>query len=185
MKNIFTIFFTVLMLCNVQAQKKTERQITNSKEFKTDLTSVLTLDGIINNFYEIISADKEVKRNWKQFKFLFKPEAKLIPSGEDKQGDYRLNYMTPDDYIKSSEPWFNKNGYFEKEINRKIDIFGNIGTVISTYEAFKNKADTKPIIRGVKSIQLVYDSERWWIVNIFWAQESDEFPIPKQYLPKN
>ncbi len=182
MKNLFAFIFILFIHSSLYAQKKTRH--TGSKDFKTDLTLVLTLDSTINNFYDVISADKETERNWKQFKFLFKPNAKLIPSGEDKQGNYRLHYMTPDDYIKSSEPWFNKNGYFENEIHRKTNIFGNMAMVISTYQAFNSKTDTKPFIRGIKNMQLLYDGERWWIVNVFWAQENEDFPISKQYLPK-
>ena len=33
-------------------------------------------------------------------------------------------------------------------------------------------------------IQLINDEDRWWIVNIFWAQETEEQPIPKAYLPR-
>jgi hypothetical protein len=37
-------------------------------------------------------------------------------------------------------------------------------------------------MRGINTIQLFYDGNRWWIVNIFWQQESIEDPIPEKYL---
>jgi len=40
-------------------------------------------------------------------------------------------------------------------------------------------------MRGINSIQLLNDGERWWIINIYWAQESQEHLIPKKYLGKN
>ena len=40
-------------------------------------------------------------------------------------------------------------------------------------------------MRGINSIQLMNDGERWWIINIFWMQESEEHPIPEAYLPQN
>jgi hypothetical protein len=26
------------------------------------------------------------------------------------------------------------------------------------------------------------DGERWWVVSVFWQQESEAFPIPARYL---
>jgi hypothetical protein len=35
---------------------------------------------------------------------------------------------------------------------------------------------------GINSIQLIFDGNRWWIVNIYWTGETKENPIPKKYL---
>ena len=91
--------------------------------------------------------------------------------------------MSPDDYIKSSGKWLVENGFFEKEIHRSTDTFGNISQVFSTYESFRSEADKVPFMRGINSIQLLNDGNRWWIINIYWTQESEDRPIPKEYLP--
>jgi hypothetical protein len=44
------------------------------------------------------------------------------------------------------------------------------------------REDPQRFMREINSIQLFYDGNRWWIVNIFWQQESAEDPIPEQYL---
>ena len=152
-------------------------------EFIIDSTSVLTLDSTIKTLYTVISGEKGEKRNWAQFKYLFKPDAKLIPSGFDKAENYRVRYMSPDNYIESSGKWLVENGFFEKEIYRKVDTFGNITQVFSTYESFNSEADDKPFMRGINSIQLLNDGERWWVINIYWAQESEAHSIPTKYLP--
>ena len=54
--------------------------------------------------------------------------------------------------------------------------------VFSTYEAYKSASDQKPFMRGINSIQLIFDGNRWWIVNIYWTGETKENPIPKKYL---
>ena len=36
--------------------------------------------------------------------------------------------------------------------------------------------------RWRNSIQLFNDGKRWWIVNIYWQQESAENSIPEKYL---
>jgi len=115
---------------------------------------------------------------------LFHPDAKLIPTGDSRDGGIAATYMSAQDYIKQAGPWLIANGFFEKEIHRVTNTFGNITQVFSTYESFKSEADQAPFMRGINSIQLLNDGERWWIINIYWMQESDSNPIPKEYLPR-
>lgn len=145
---------------------------------------VATLDSTINTLYSVISGDKGEERNWELFKHLFKPEAKLIPSGRNKDNVHVVRYMSPSDYINSSGKWLLENGFHEKELHRTVQTFGNITQVFSSYESFRSKNDTEPFMRGINSIQLLNDGERWWIINIYWQQESKDNPIPKVYLPK-
>lgn len=148
------------------------------------ITKVKTLDSTLKTLYGVISGEKGEARNWELFKYLFRPEAKLIPSGKNKEGLSGTRYLSPDGYIKASGQWLLDNGFFEKEIYRVVDTFGSIVHVFSTYESFKSAEDTKPFMRGINSIQLLNDGERWWIVNIYWTQETAKNPIPKKYLPK-
>ena len=112
------------------------------------------------------------------------PDAKLIPSGKNKERNIGARFMTVDDYITSSGKWLVENGFFEKEIHRTTNTFGNITQIFSTYESFYSEADKKPFARGINSIQLLNDGKRWWIINIYWTQESPENPIPEEYLPR-
>lgn len=171
MKKIIAIF--ILVSFSVNAQEKDY-----SKQ-------VATLDSTIETLYSVISGDKGVKRNWDLFKHLFHADAKLIPTGKTQDGKTVARYMSPDDYIKSSGKWLLENGFHEVELSRKVQTFGNITQVFSTYESYKSKADETPFMRGINSIQLMNDGKRWWIINIYWMQESDENPIPEVYLPKN
>ncbi|WP_412561138.1 hypothetical protein [Winogradskyella sp. MIT101101] len=155
------------------------------EETKDYSKNVATLDSTIETLYSVISGDAGIERDWDLFKHLFHKNAKLIPTGKTQEGETIARYMTPDDYIKSSGKWLFENGFHEVEIKRETDTFGNITQVFSTYESFKNKDDEKPFMRGINSIQLMNDGERWWIINIYWMQETKENPIPEEYLPKN
>ena len=148
------------------------------------LDKVQTLDSTLQTLYGVISGEKGEERDWELFKFLFKPKAMLIPSGKNKEGVYGLRYMTPNDYIESSGAWLVENGFFETEIHRSVQTFGNITQVFSTYESFRSKLDLAPFMRGINSIQLLNDGNRWWIVTIYWTQETKDNPIPSIYLPK-
>ena len=150
----------------------------------TAQSKVESLDAILSTLYGVISGEKGEARDWELFKYLFHPDAKLIPSRKSESGVFTATYMTADDYINGSGKWLIENGFFEKEIHRNVNTFGNITQVFSTYESFRSEADAEPFMRGINSIQLLNNGERWWIINIYWTQESAENPIPKVYLPK-
>lgn len=143
---------------------------------------VKDLDAIMTTLYEVISGDKGEKRNWELFRYLFKPGAKLIPTGENEQGVGVARFMSPDDYIQRSGKWLEENGFFENEISRQVDTYGYITQIFSVYESFRSLTDKEPFMRGINSIQLLNDGERWWIINIFWMNETEGFPLPKTYL---
>ena len=73
-------------------------------------------------------------------------------------------------------------GFFEKEIARRTDCFGNVCQIFSTYESRRTESDAKPFERGVNAIQLVRDGKRWWIVTIFWQGEDEKNQLPSKYL---
>lgn len=158
--------------------------ILNAQENTNDyLNKVKTLDTTLETLYGVISGEKGEARDWDLFRFLFHPDAKLIPSGKNREGNFSARFMTPEDYINSSGNYLVENGFYEIELQREVDTFGNITQVFSTYESYRSKKDEKPFMRGINSIQLLNDGNRWWILNIYWMQESKENPIPKQYLP--
>jgi hypothetical protein len=72
-------------------------------------------------------------------------------------------------------------GFFEREIARRTDCFGNICQVFSTYESRHAASDATPFQRGINSIQLLRDGNRWWIASVVWDVERPDNPIPAQY----
>ncbi|ALJ03776.1 hypothetical protein APS56_00805 [Pseudalgibacter alginicilyticus] len=178
MKKFVSIFILCFTIISIQAQKTSNEPMIDYSD------RVKTLDSTLETFYAVISGEKGAKRNWTLFKYLFQPNAKLIPSGKNSEGFHLVSYLSPADYIKKSEAWLKEQGFFEKEISRTINTFGNIAHVFSTYEAYYSHTDEEPFMRGIHSFQLVNDEERWWIVNVFWNLETPDSPIPNVYLPK-
>lgn len=37
-------------------------------------------------------------------------------------------------------------------------------------------------MRGINSIQLFNDGNRWWIISVFWSSENPANPIPAKYI---
>lgn len=145
---------------------------------------VKTLDSTIETLYAVISGEKGEKRDWDLFRYLFVEGAQLIPSGKNQEGIIGLRFMTPQEYVESSGKWLEENGFFEKEIFRVTETFGQVTHIFSTYESYRSESDAEPFARGINSIQLMNDGNRWWIVNVYWGAERQDNPIPGKYLPK-
>lgn len=75
-----------------------------------------------------------------------------------------------------------EQGFCERERVNRIDTFGNIAHVWSTYESRWGADDVEPFSRAINSFQLVRCDGRWWVVTIFWDAERPEKPIPAKYL---
>lgn len=145
---------------------------------------VATMDAIIAAVYDVISGPAGKKRDWDRMRSLFIPGARLIPTGPRQSGGFGSRVLTVEDYITRSSELLEKEGFFEKEISRDTDSFGQIAQVFSTYESRHKIDDAKPFARGINSFQLMNDGQRWWIVTIFWQGESEKAPLPEKYLKK-
>ena len=144
---------------------------------------VSSIDGIMKAVYEVISGDAGQKRDWDRFRSLFHKDAKMIPSGRNPTtGVTGARFLTPEDYVTRSGPMLERDGFHEREMARKVNQYGTMAHVFSTYHAFKKKDDKEPFMRGINSFQLLNDGKRWWVVNIFWLAETPENPLPKEYL---
>ena len=147
---------------------------------------VATIDSIITAAYDAISGPAGKKRDWDRERSLYIPGARLIPTAM-KAGtenmDLAPHILDIEGFIARVEPFFEESGFYEKEIARRTEQFGQMAHVWSTYESCHNEDDPEPFMRGINSIQLFNDGKRWWIVSIYWQQENARVPIPEKYLP--
>ncbi len=143
---------------------------------------VKSIDSIINALYDVISGPAGQKRDWARFRSLLWKTGKLAPivSRADKSG-YEPREMTHDEFVARVEPVVEKEPFFETGIANRIDQWAHIANVFSTYESRRAKGD-KPFARGINTIQLFNDGQRWWITSIMWQQESEQDPLPERML---
>jgi len=137
-------------------------------------------EAIIAALYDVISGPAGQARDWDRFRGLFAPGARLIPAAPRQDGSVPVA-LSPDDYIKRANDALLK-GFFEREVSKKVDGFGTILHVFSTYDSRRAATDEKPFARGINSIQLMQHGGRWWIVTVLWDQERPDNPIPAKYL---
>lgn len=143
---------------------------------------VESLDAIIAALYDVISGPAGEKRDWDRMRSLFVPDARLVPTGRRQDGSHAARVLTVEDYIRVAGPGLEQNGFFEREIGRVAEQYGNIVNLFSTYDSKRTAADEKPFMRGINSIQAMNDGKRWWIVTVMWEAERPDNPIPDKYL---
>jgi len=150
-----------------------------------DPADVESIDAIMAAVYEVISGEAGEARDWDRFMSLFVPEARLIPSGRNPQGEHGYQVMTPRQYADGPGDWLVENGFFEDEAYRVTESWADIAHVFSTYNSYRTAADMEAgnqFQRGINSFQLMFDGERWWVVSIMWEAEAPNRPIPEEYL---
>jgi hypothetical protein len=157
-------------------------------------SDVDSIDHIIAAVYDVISGPAGQKREWDRMRSLFVPGARLIPTSPVRpagaspdaplKGDepYASRVLDVDGYIARGGPYLEEHGFFERESARRVETYGHIAHVWSTYESRHKAEDPKPFAQGINSIQLMNDGTRWWVVGIFWEQETPRTPLPKKYL---
>ena len=156
----------------------------NTDSIPADAQDVSSPEAIVAAVYDVISGPAGQKRNWDRMRTLFVPDARMIPTGKRQTGESTRRVLTVEDYIAGSGPFLEKDGFFETEIGKRTEQFGNIVHVFSTYEAKKAVTDEKPFMRGINSFQLWYDGKRWWVITILWQSETADTPIPGKYIDK-
>jgi hypothetical protein len=139
-----------------------------------------SVDHIIAAVYDVISGPAG-PRDWNRFRSLFSDGARLIPSWRDDKGNIKTRTMSPDDYAKNGAAYFDKEGFFEVSIASRVELWDHMAEVWSTYESRHAKGD-RPFARGINSFQLFFDGTRWWIVTIYWEDESSGHALPEKYL---
>lgn len=143
---------------------------------------VASVDAIVAALYDVISGPVGHKRDWDRLRSLFVPGGKMIPVVPRQQGGYAPRIISPDEYIQRSGELLEKFGFTEREIARRVERFGNIAHVFSTYEGRFQAPDAPAPPRGINSIQLVNDGSRWWVMNIMWEAERPDNKLPEKYL---
>ena len=141
---------------------------------------VSTLDGIIKAYYEIISGPAGQPRDWGRDRTLYIPGVKFV-STNVRNGKPTAKVVDHQQYVDEANEVLVKRGFFENEIRRVVKTFGNITHVFSSYES-RYTQDGPVIARGINSIELFNDGNRWWIAAAIWDVERPDNPIPPDML---
>ncbi len=137
-----------------------------------------SLDAIVRAVYDTISGPAG-PRDWERERRLFAPGALLVPTQTRPEVGAAAQVLDVEGFIASRTPFFAANDFYEREVARRTFRFGNVAHVESAYEALRRAEDHEPLWRGINSLQLYHDGQRWWIVSIAWDNERPGNPLPE------
>lgn len=153
------------------------------------MRDVNTAEHLLASLYDVISGPAGQTRDWDRFRSLFLPDGRLgvirpdLPATRDapeRKGD--IAFLSPDMYVERDDPYFKTHGFFEHSIANRVEEFGNLVQVWSTYESRHAANDAQPFARGVNSIQIVHAQGRFWLASVIWDEERSEVTLPAKYL---
>lgn len=162
----------ILILCIVL--------LSSTSAFAQYEDDVQSIDSIIAALYDVISGPAGEQRDWDRFKNLFIEEGRLMPTGQNQQGEASYRVWSAVEYAEQVNQHFLENGFFEEEVSRETEQYRNIAHVFSTYKSMRTEGG-ETFAQGINSIQLFYDNTRWWVVSVFWAPGSEAAPVPSKY----
>ena len=141
-----------------------------------------SIDAIVHALYETISGPAGADRDWNRFRSLLFPGARLVRTFIAADGTPGALAMDARAYESDTAEYFSQEPFYETEVGRRIERFGNIAHVFSVYEARHASTDARAFKRGINSVQLFNDGLRWWVVSVLWDNEREDDPIPAEYL---
>lgn len=141
---------------------------------------VESVDAIVHAVYDVISGPAG-DRDWNRMRSLFTPDARLIPIRKQQDGSFEHKPLTVEEYVQSASSYFEKDGFYESEVARRTEQFGQMAVVFTTYESRHAKGE-KPFARGINSMTFYNDGKRWWCLSIIWDAERPDNQIPDKYL---
>jgi len=129
--------------------------------------NVGTLDGIIRAYYDVVTIKKGDNVSYERDSLLHVPGVRVAAIGQDQNGKSVLQYTSLKLFHKESDPYMEKNGFIETEVDRKVEHIHSLWHVWSSYES-RNTTGGPIIERGTNSIELYFDGKRFWILGWFY-----------------
>lgn len=151
-----------------------------------DPSDVGSLDAIVNALYASLSFAAGEAPDWSRFRSLFHPTALMVrvDARPDRAPDEpALRITTIQDYVARTTAAIESGalpGFDEHELTRRTEVFGDVASVFSTYE----RSAAQEVRRGINSLALAKDGDRWWVISVSWCDETEHCLLPARYLPR-
>jgi hypothetical protein len=138
-----------------------------------------TLDELIKVLDDAISGPADKDRAC--LRHVLYPDGRFIPVGKTREGIFAPHELTVDAWVEAMHKRGN-TPFYEHQIKVKSETYGHIAHLWSTYE-LRSTPDGKADLRGINSIQAVFDGIEWRIMEILWQAETPTERVPEKYLP--
>lgn len=137
-------------------------------------------EAIVHALYEVISAEAGAERDWNRFRDLFLDDARLAVSF-DSEVMSGIMSSSVEELIEQTETAYAATGFHEIPLVTRVDQFGLMASVLSSFEVKLRRDDEKPMMRGLNHFQLLNDGERWWIVSNIGVMETASWTLPEGF----
>ena len=136
------------------------------------------IDQAIRGVYDVISGPPGQKRDFDRMRSLFAPGATLKAIGPKG-----LRGGSVEDYIKRNAQILEKEGFTERELGRRVEVWGGLATAWSAYDG--RTASGSFHERGINSFQLVKVDGKWLVASILWQEETPGNPLPANMIKRS
>jgi len=130
------------------------------------------IDRAIHAVYDVISGPPGQTRDFDKMRSLFAPGATLRAIGPKGVRGGSL-----EDYIGRNRDALEKEGFTERELGRRVEVWGGLATAWSAYDG--RTADGSFHERGINSFQLVKIDGKWVVASILWQESTPDNPLPR------
>jgi hypothetical protein len=131
-----------------------------------------SISHLLDQLYAVISFEEGNEPNWQGLQELFSTHARITritPEGTD--------YLDRSSFLEMTRHLVEIGAYtsfYEFEVARTIEQFGDIAQVWSFYETRRNRDACGALGRGVNSIQLIRDRGAWRVLGLLWDESHAE-----------
>jgi hypothetical protein len=139
------------------------------------LARQMSIDGVIAELYGLFSFEPGQRPDWSRANEIFAPGARLVRVNDEGVFEFDIDSFRAniDSMIDSGV----LPSFWESEIWRETQQFGDVAHVLSAYETRQMRSG--PIInRAIESIQIFKRDDRWWISSMIWRREGTTVQIP-------
>jgi hypothetical protein len=104
------------------------------------------------------------RRDWDRFEALFAPGASIVTV--DANGV--PSSAAPKEYATAMTPKFNAAPWFQRPVDTRVQLDGNVAQVRSAYELRDAANQEQPTARGTASFALVRIGAEWKVESVIW-----------------
>jgi hypothetical protein len=127
-----------------------------------------SIAALLEQLYALISFEEGAEPSWHGLERVFSENARITritPDGTD--------FMDRSGFLAMTRNMLELGAYtsfYEFEVARRIERFGDVAQVWSFYETRRNRAAREALGRGVNSIQLIRQKAEWQVLGLLWDE---------------
>jgi hypothetical protein len=123
---------------------------------------------VMNHLYAVISFEEGEEPDWQGLKDVFSKHARITRVTHEG-----TDHLEPTSFFEMTRNLVDLGAYtsfYEFEVARRVERFGEIAQVWSVYETRRNRGAREALGRGVNSIQLVRENDSWRVLGLLWDE---------------